>query len=201
MASRCSKIGSMTFTSCLRLSVLAVPAGLAIAACGASSITGRAVTPPPATSPSGPGLPAAMTATDIVNSGFFSQRSDALLGGLASTDARVFTNTDNTIVVEVDLVSDTGTTGAASDYPPYQSAAAKQAGTAPSTFSPALGQQSSEYVGRNAAGNNVASISFVEGNYIAVVTVVGNGATTDVVKTTADSIALAQDNKIASIES
>ncbi len=191
----------MTFTSA-RLTALAVPAGLVLAGCGSSHITAGTVSPArtSAPSPSAASLQAALTASDIVNSGFFSQRSDSLLGGLANTDARVFANADSTMVVEVDLVSDTGATGPASDYPPYQSAAAMQAGTQPATSSPGLGQQSNEFVGTNAAGKNVVAISFIEGSYIVVVTTVGNStATTDVVKTSAESIALAQDNKINSI--
>lgn len=192
----------MTFTSCSRLTALAIPALLALAACGSSGPTGTTATPTPraTASPSATPLQAALTIGDIVNSGFFSQKSDSLLGGLANTDARVFANADSTMIVEIDLVSDTAATTAASDYPPYQSAAAKQVGTPTSTSTPSLGQQSNEYVGTNAAGKKVVSISFIEGKYIAVVTTVANSTVSPaVIKTSAESIAQAQDSKITSI--
>jgi hypothetical protein len=195
----------MSFTSRSRLTALAIPAVLVIAACGSSSTTGSTATPTMATArPSAAATPlaAALNVGDIANSGFFSQKSDSNLGGLTSTSARVFANADSTLIVEVDLVSDTGATGAASDYPPYQSAAAKQVGTASSASKPGLGQQSNEYVGTNAAGKKVVSISFIEGRYIAVVTTVANSTvTSDVIKTSAESIAQAQDSKITSIGS
>ena len=195
----------MTLTLRTHLAAPVVLAAVALAACGSSHITGGVVTPPPPTtaaSPTAVALPAALTAADIVNSGAFTLRSDSLLGGLANTDARVFATADGAIVVEVDLVVDTGATAAASDYPPYQSAAAKQAGRQPGTSSPGLGQQSDEYVGLNANGKNAVSISFIEGQYIVVVTTVADSTVTpDVVKTSAESIALAQDNKIKSIGS
>jgi hypothetical protein len=193
----------MTFTSCSRLTALAIAALLVLAACGSSSATGTTPKPTPrvTASPSAAApLQAALTIGDIVNSGFFSQKSDSLLGGLANTDARVFANADSTMIVEIDLVSDTAATTAASDYPPYQSAAAKQVGTAASASTPSLGQQSNEYVGTNAAGKKVVSISFIEGKYIAVVTTVANSTVTPaVIKTSAESIAQAQDSKITSI--
>ena len=106
------------------------------------------------------------------------------------------------MIVEVDLVTDTGATGAASDYPPYQSAAAKQVTTRVSTSSPGIGQQSNEFVGTNAAGKMAVAISFIEGRYIAVVTTLAHSsAPAALVKTTAESIANAQDSKIKSIGS
>ena len=195
---------SMTLTSRTRLAAPAVLAAVALAACGSSHVTGGVPTssPPTAASPTPVPLPAALTAADIVNSGVFTLRSDSLLGGLANTDARVFATNGSAIIVEVDLVADTGATAAVSDYPPYQSAAAKQAGTQPGTSSPGLGQQSDEYVGVNTKGKNAVSISFIEGLYIVVVTTVGDSTVTrDVVKTSAESIAVAQDNKINSIGS
>ena len=161
----------------------------------AAATPGRASASP--SSPATVSLPVALTAADIVDSGYFSQTSDGLLGGLTSTDARVFTSADSTVTVEVDLVTDTNAAGAASDYPPYRGAAATQVATPSSVLPGDLGQQSNEYVGTNTAGNSVVAISFVEGRYIAVVTSVGsNTARPDSVKTCAESIAQAQDNKI-----
>ncbi len=193
----------MTSTPAHRLTTFLAPALLVLAGCGSSKITAAVVKPAtPASAPTARAtatisLTVALTAADIVNSGFFTQTSDGLLGGLANTDARVFASTDGSVVVEVDVVTDVDAAGAASDYPPYQSAAASQAGTRPSALPANLGQRSNEYVGTNAASDSVASISFVEGRYIAVVTAVGSGtATPDVVRASAESIAQAQDNKI-----
>jgi hypothetical protein len=185
----------MSFISCGRLTALAIPLALALAACGSS--TAVSLTPAPSATPTAGSVPLpVLTAADVANSGSFSQKSDSLLGGLANTDARVFGNADSSVLVEIDLVSDTGATRAASDYPPYQSAAAKQVGTPSATSTPVLGQKANEFVG-SAAGKNVVSISFIEGKYIAVVTTVGMSTTTpDVIKTSAESIAQAQDNKI-----
>ena len=188
----------MTFISRARLAALTLPAALVIAACGSS--TAGSLTPAPSATPTAGSVPLpTLTPADVANSGSFSQKSDSLLGGLANTDARVFANADSSVIVEIDLVSDTGATAAASDYPPYQSAAAKQVGTQSGTSTLALGQKSNEYVG-TASGKNVVSISFIEGKYIAVVTTVGaSTATPDVIKTSAESIAQAQDNKITSV--
>lgn len=187
--------------------IATLPALVLVAACGSSTPTSSAATsgssPAPSTSASAaaPGLAAALTAADIVNSNGFTQKSDSLLGGLANTDARVFTNAGGSTLVEVDLVSDTGASTAATDYPPYQSAAAKQVPKQASKSTPGLGQQSNEYAGTTAAGKNVVSIAFIEGKYIAVVTAVTGTLTPDVLKTTAESIAKTQDQKINSIGS
>jgi hypothetical protein len=194
----------MAVPSFSRLPALAVPAVLLLAACGSSSASSGTSTPAPSATArsSNPALAAALSADELTPAGAFTQKSDGLLGGTPNTDSRVFTNADSTLAVEIDLADDTGATAASSDYPAYQSAAAGQVANASSTPAATLGQTSNEYVGTNSSGRVAASISFVEGRFIAVVTVIGNGtATSATAQSTAESVAKAEDARINSIGS
>jgi hypothetical protein len=192
-----------------RPSVLAVPALLLLAACGSSATTSSSAassptaTPAPsATANANPALEAALTAGEVSSSGGFTQKSDGLLGSTPNTDSRVFTNADSSLVVEVDIAVDTGASAASSDYPAYQSAAAAQVANAASTPSASLGQSANEYIGTNSSGKIAASLSFVEGRYIAVVTVIATGsADSAAAQSTAESVAQAEDTKINSVGS
>ncbi len=191
-----------------RLSALGIPVALLLGACGsspASSSTSRTSTPTPsasATASSNPALAAALTADELSGAGSFTQKSDGLLGGTPNTDSRVFTNSDSTLAVEIDLADDTGAAAATSDYPAYQSAAAAQVSNASSTPAAAQGQTSNEYVGTNSSGRVAASVSFVEGRFIAVVTVIASGAATSAMaQSTAEAVAKAEDARINSIGS
>jgi hypothetical protein len=195
----------MTLSPLSLTRALAVPALLLLAACGSSAATSSSATPTPApsaTANSNPALAAALNAAEVSASGGFTQKSDGLLGSTPNTDSRVFTNSDSSLAVEIDIAADTGASTASSDYPAYQSAAAGQVTNATSTPPASLGQSSNEYVGTNTAGKIAASESFVEGRFIAVVTVIGNGsATSSVAQSTAESVAKAEDAKINSIGS
>jgi hypothetical protein len=141
-------------------------------------------------------MAAALTA-DNPDFGGATQKSDGLLGGTPNTDSRVFGNADNTLVVEIDLVADTSTSSATSDYTAYKTAASGQVTTQTSTSSPSIAQQANEYAGTNSAGKNAVSISFVEGKFIAVVTMISTGTVSGATLTgAAEVLAQDQDTKI-----
>ncbi len=172
------------------------------AAAAPSAAAGAAATASPSSTPdpTNPALYAALTADEVSSSGDFTQKSDGLLGGTPNTDSRVFTNTAGTLAVEIDLAVDSGSAAASSDYPAYQSAAAAQVSNTTSTPAASLGQGANEYVGTNSSGKMACSISFIEGRYIAVVTVVASGSgTATMAQSTAESVAQAQDSKMNSV--
>lgn len=198
----------MTFTSSSRLLAGALASAGLIAACGSPAITSPVVTPatpspsPSASSSAGGGatnatLKVALSVSDLPSSlSSYVQTSDGLLGTTPNTDSRVFASSDNTTRVEIDIAGDTGASAATSDYSAYQSAAAKQVSTATSTSTPKVGQQANEYVGTDSSGHSATSLSFVEGSYIVVVTMVSSSGTVD--PTVVEAIAGAQDTKITS---
>ena len=191
--------------------VLGVAAVLLLSACGAPakpSGVAAATTRIPAATPSSraeafnPALAAALTADEVSSSGGFTQTSDRLLGGTPDTDSRLFTSADGGLQVEVDVAVDTGAAAASADYAAYQAAAAAQVRDTTSRSTTSLGQASDEYLGSNAAGKTVCSLSFVDGRYLAVVTVIANGsATMSTVQSLAESIARTEDTKVNSIGS
>jgi hypothetical protein len=195
----------MTLSPLSRTCALAVPVLLLLAACGSSAATSSSATPTPApsaTANTNPALAAALSADEVSASGGFTEKSDGLLGSTPNTDSRVFTNSDSTLAVEIDVAADTDASTAGSDYPAYQSAAAAQVASPTSTPPASFGQSSNEYVGTNTTGKIAASLSFVEGRFIAVVTVIANGsATAATAQSTAESVAKAEDAKINSIGS
>lgn len=193
------------------------PAVLLLGACGSApassswhSAVSAATAPPthsPAPSvtldPNNPALFGALTAAEVSSAaGNFTQTSDSLLGGTLNTDSRLFTSAGGGTVVEIDVAVDTGAAAATSDYAAYRSAAAGQVPNVTSQSTTSLGQASAEYLGSNAAGKMVCSLSFVDGRYIGVVTVISNGgATTAAVQTTAESIARTEDTKMNGVGS
>jgi hypothetical protein len=196
----------MTLSPLSRPCALAVPALLLLASCGSSpaatsSSAAAATATPSATANNNPALAAALSADEVSPSGGFSEKSDGLLGSTPDTDSRVFSNSDNTLVVEIDVAADTDASTAGSDYPAYESAAAAQVASATSTPAASFGQSSNEYVGTNTGGKIAASLSFVEGRFIAVVTVIANGATAAKAQSTTESVAKAEDARINSIGS
>ena len=174
---------------------------LALAGCGSSSTsTSSASTasaqPSSSSSAAANGASAvALSASDLPSSiSTFVQASDGLLGTTANTDSRVFASSDNSTRVEVDIADDTGAAAASTDYTAYQGAAAKQVPTQSGTSTPSIGQSANEYVGTDANGHSAVSLSFVEGSFIVVVTMVSSSSTVD--PTVVETIAHTQDSKI-----
>ena len=206
----------MTVSLFARLPAIA-PAVLLLGACGSappsssSHFSVSAGTLPPTHSPapsasldpSNPALFAALTAAEVSSAaGTFTQTSDSLLGGTPNTDSRLFTSANGSMQVEVDVAVDTGASAAKADYPAYQSAAAAQVPNTTSRSTTSLGQTSDEYLGTSVGGKTACSLSFVDGRYIAVVTVVANGSTTmTTVQTMTESIARTEDTKMNSVGS
>jgi hypothetical protein len=109
----------------------------------------------------------------------YTQTADGLLGNTPSTDARVFSSPDGVTKVELDLAADTSATAALGDYAAYSTAAQKQVVTPQSSTAPSIGVKANETVGADASGHSIASISFVQGSVIGVVTIVSTTATVD----------------------
>ena len=124
----------------------------------------------------------------------FVQSTDGLLGTTPNTDSRVFANAANTTRVEIDIAADTSTSSAKSDYAAYQVAASRQVTTQSGTSMPPIGQQAKEYSGTDSGSHSATSLSFVEGSYIVVVTMVSSSAGVD--PTVVEAVAKAQDSKI-----
>ncbi len=123
------------------------------------------------------------------------QISDGLLGGTPNTESRVFANTDRSVTMEIDLAIDTSTAAAATDFDSYASAAAKQAGTNPTSKTLAMGTKATEYVGVGSRGQNVVSIALLENTVICVVTY---DSTTAADPSTVEAVAQAQAQKLQS---
>ncbi len=151
------------------------PAVLMLGVCGSapassSSHSGvSAATVPPAQSPApsarpdpnNPALFAALTAVEVSSAaGSFTQTSDSPLGGTPNTDSRLFTSADGSRQVEIDVAVDIGASAARADYAAFRSAAAAQVPNTTSRSTTSLGQTSDEYLGTNAGGKMVCSLSF-----------------------------------------
>lgn len=196
----------MTALPVPRIACLVAPALLLLAGCGSSSApssssaSASVAATPSASASAGASaaLTVALSASDI--SGSVTQKSDGLLGSTPNTDARVFVNSDNTLLIEIDVVADTSASAATSDYASFQGAAAKQVATQTSTSAPSIGQQANEYVGTDGTGKNADSLSFREGSFIVVITLFSTGAVAGPTLTaTVETIANTQDTKIKSV--
>jgi hypothetical protein len=194
----------MTPTFTCRLAVGVVTSVLLLAACGGPAARTSLVSTAnagaqPSTSTAGSGSNGAqnvaLSAGDLPTqlSGFI-QSTDGLLGTTPNTDSRVFANSANTTRVEIDIAADTSTASARSDYTAYLAAASRQVTTQSGTSMPAIGQQAKEFSGTDSSSHSATSLSFMEGSYIVVVTMVSSSAAVD--PTVVEAVAKAQDSKI-----
>jgi hypothetical protein len=192
----------------LRARFVTAAAGLCgaalLAACGSPVTTSAAATAPSASaSPSGSAtagqhntaLQIALTVDELASTlPGYTQTGDGLLGNTPNTDARVFSSPDGATKVELDLAADTSPTAALGDYAAYSSAAQKQVTGSQSSSAPNIGVKANETVGTDVSGHSIASLSFVQGSVIGVVTVVSTSGTVD--PAGAEHIALLQVAKI-----
>lgn len=190
--------------------VAAVAAAGQLAGCGSSPSGSPSASPSPSPSSSATAsgsaspsaaanraLTVAMSATDMpAPASSYTQSSDGLLGGTPNTDSRVFTSSDGSVKVEVDVAVDTSALAAGGDYAAFSTAAAKQVPNQQTTSTPAIGSKANECVGTDAGNLSTVSIAFLSGSVIAVVTEKASSGTVD--PALAESIATAQVAKISS---
>lgn len=186
--------------------IVASTAAVLLSACGSSntspSTTSQTRTPTPTAAPSPSGNPTlahALAASDI--GGDFTLTSEGLLGGTPNTDSRVFTNADGTSRYEVDLVAYASPSAALTDYPQFEASAKNQVTTiafASTPFSSSFtGQMAREFVGTNGTDHPIASLSFLQGSFIAVITMVSTGSlTTGDVGPLTEEVAATQASKL-----
>ena len=175
--------------------VQACVAGLAVAACGGSSPAG-----PTASAKAAPisnlAAAVALTRQELPTElGPLIQEPDALLGGVANTNARVFVDAGRTVTMELDVAVDTSAAAAMSDYSAYRSAASAQVPHQAATSTPVIGSQADEFVGTTNNGRNVVTISFLVSRVICVIIYASTSA---IDRTTIEAAGLSQAVKVRS---
>ena len=148
-------------------------AGVLLAACSASP----SHTPSPQGSPT-PGITSSaspvpsgtfntttmstVTAADLpaTSPGPFTQVSDGLLAGHASTDQRTFTNADGSVIVEVDVILEASQGAISGDYSQVHTAAHNRVTSVAASTKPAIGEQADESSGTTGDGKGIVAITF-----------------------------------------
>ena len=184
----------MTIGARLAMAAAGLGGAALLAACGSPAPTSAAATATPSVSPSGSpagpsssaaaqrnaALHVALTVAELAATlPGYTQTSDGLLGNTPNTDARVFSSADGTTKAEVDLAADTSASAALGDYAAYNSAAQKEVTGSQTSSAPSIGTKANETVGTDASGHSIASLSFVQGSVIGVVTLVSTTGTVD----------------------